>query len=47
VERGIRDKSLDEAAKIRSAECERMQNHGARPLFFGQIDGATEVTRPM
>jgi len=46
-ERGIRDKGLDEAAKIRSAECEQAcQVIGARPKFFGQIDGATEITRP-
>src|SRR5882672_451108 len=44
-ERGIRDKSLDEAAKIRSAECEAAcKIMGAKPLFFGQIDGATEMT---
>src|SRR6267378_149396 len=44
-ERGIRDKSLDEAARIRSAECEAAcKIMGAKPLFFGQIDGATEVT---
>ena len=44
-ERGIRDKSLDEAAKIRSAECEAAcKIIGAKPLFFGQIDGATEMT---
>jgi len=44
-ERGIRDKSLDEAAKIRSAECEAAcKIMGAKPLFFGQIDGATELT---
>src|SRR5437667_4640305 len=43
-ERGIRDKSLDEAAKIRSAECEAAcKIMGAKPLFFGQIDGATEM----
>src|SRR2546425_36512 len=43
-ERGIREKSLDEAAKIRSAECEAAcKIMGAKPLFFGQIDGATEV----
>src|SRR5881628_1389443 len=43
-ERGIRDKSLDEAAKIRSAECEAAcKVMGAKPLFFGQIDGATEL----
>src|SRR5882762_8813465 len=44
-ERGIRDKSLDEAARIRSAECESAcKIMGAKPLFFGQIDGATEMT---
>jgi LmbE family N-acetylglucosaminyl deacetylase len=45
-ERGLPGKSLDEAATIRSAEsvaaCKIM---GAKPVFFGQIDGATEVTR--
>src|SRR6266704_4864717 len=46
-ERGIRDKSLDEAAKIRSAECEAACNiMGAKPAFFGQIDGATELNKP-
>jgi len=46
-ERGIRGKSLDEAAKIRSAECEAAcKIMGARPVFFGQIDGATEMSRP-
>jgi N-acetylglucosamine malate deacetylase 1 len=45
-ERGIRDKSLDEAAKIRSAECENAcKVIGAKAVFFGQIDGATEVTK--
>src|SRR5690349_22375072 len=45
-ERGIRDTGLDEAAKIRSAESETAcQIIGARPRFFGQIDGATEMTR--
>ena len=44
-ERGIRDKGLDESAKIRSAECEKAcEIMGARARFFGQIDGATEVT---
>jgi len=43
-ERGIRDKGLDEAGKIRTAECEKAcQVMGARPRFFGQIDGATEM----
>jgi LmbE family N-acetylglucosaminyl deacetylase len=45
-ERGIPGKSLDEAAHTRTAEsqaaCKIM---GAKPVFFGQIDGATEVTR--
>ena len=44
-ERGIDGKSLDEAARIRTAEstaaCKII---GAKPIFFGQIDGATEVT---
>ncbi len=45
-ERGIRNTGLDEAAKIRTAESEKAcQVMGARPRFFGQIDGATEVTR--
>src|SRR5437867_1835648 len=45
-ERGISGKSLDEAATIRSAECEAAcKIMGAKPVFFGQIDGATEVTR--
>src|SRR3989449_3914876 len=45
-ERGISGKSLEEAAKIRSAECETAcKIIGAKPAFFGQIDGATEVTR--
>jgi LmbE family N-acetylglucosaminyl deacetylase len=45
-ERGIAGKSLDEAARIRSAEAQAAcQIIGATPLFFGQIDGATEVTR--
>ena len=43
-ERGIRDKSLDEAAKIRTAEAEAAcKIIGAQALFFGQIDGATEL----
>jgi len=46
-ERGISGKSLDEAATIRSAECETACGIiGAKPAFFGQIDGATEVTQP-
>lgn len=44
-ERGIEGKALNEAARIRSAECETAcRIIGARPVFFGQIDGATEVT---
>lgn len=43
-EAGIKGKSHDEAARLRSAEsakaCEILK---ARPLFAGQIDGATEV----
>src|ERR1041385_1862417 len=45
-ERGIRDKYLDEAAKIRTAECEAAcKIMGAKPVFFGQIDGATEFNK--
>jgi N-acetylglucosamine malate deacetylase 1 len=45
-ERGIAGKSLDEAARIRTAECEAAcRIIGAKPAFFGQIDGTTEVTR--
>jgi LmbE family N-acetylglucosaminyl deacetylase len=45
-ERGISGKSLDEAATIRTAECEAAcKIMGTRTLFFGQTDGATEVTR--
>ena len=45
-ERGIDGKSLDDAARIRTAECEAAcRIIGAKPAFFGQIDGATEVTR--
>src|SRR5882762_7541239 len=45
-ERGIEGKSLDEAARIRTAECEAAcRIIGASLKFFGQIDGATEVTR--
>jgi LmbE family N-acetylglucosaminyl deacetylase len=46
-ERGIRDKTNDEAARIRSAECEAAcKILGAKPLFAGQIDGSAEFTRP-
>ena len=45
-ERGISGKSLEEAATIRSAEGEAAcKIMGAKPLYFGQIDGATDVTR--
>jgi LmbE family N-acetylglucosaminyl deacetylase len=45
-ERGIDGKSLDDAARIRTAECEAAcRIIGAKPAFFGQVDGATEVTR--
>ena len=45
-ERGIRGKSLDEAAKLRTAECEAAcKIMGATPVFFGQIDGATELNK--
>jgi len=43
-EAGIHGKSHEEAAKIRTAEAEAACHLlGARPLFAGQIDGATEV----
>ena len=46
-ERGIDGKSLDEAARIRTAEAETAcRIIGAKPVFFGQIDGATELTQP-
>src|SRR2546428_8249567 len=45
-ERGIRDKSLDEAPKIRSARGEAPRKiKGARPPFFGPIVGATEFKK--
>jgi LmbE family N-acetylglucosaminyl deacetylase len=44
-ERGVPGKSLDEAARIRTAESEAAcKIMGAKAEFFGQIDGATEVT---
>ena len=46
-EAGIRGKSHEEAAAIRTAEAERAcRILGARPVFAGQVDGATEVSRP-
>jgi LmbE family N-acetylglucosaminyl deacetylase len=44
-EAGIRGKSHEEAARIRTAEAgQACKILGARPMFAGQIDGATEVT---
>ncbi len=44
-ERGIDGKSLDEAARIRTAEAEAAcKIIGAAPSFFGQIDGSTELS---
>jgi LmbE family N-acetylglucosaminyl deacetylase len=43
-ERGIAGKSLEEAAAIRTAEAQQAcRILGARALFAGQIDGATEL----
>jgi LmbE family N-acetylglucosaminyl deacetylase len=45
-EAGIPRKSHNEAAAIRSAECEAAcRILGAKPVFAGQIDGATVVDR--
>jgi LmbE family N-acetylglucosaminyl deacetylase len=45
-ERGISGKSLEEAAAIRTAEAlEACRILGAKPIFAGQIDGATELNR--
>jgi LmbE family N-acetylglucosaminyl deacetylase len=45
-ERGIPGKSNAEAAAIRTAEAETACGIiGAKPVFAGQIDGSTEVTR--
>ena len=45
-ERGIDGKSLDEAARTRTAESEAAcKILGTKAAYFGQIDGATEVTR--
>jgi LmbE family N-acetylglucosaminyl deacetylase len=44
-EAGIRGKTPDEAARIRTEEASKAcQVLGAKPLFAGQIDGASEVT---
>ena len=45
-EAGIPGKSAEEAARIRTAEAERAcRILGARPVFAGQVDGATEVNQ--
>jgi LmbE family N-acetylglucosaminyl deacetylase len=45
-EAGIRGKSHDEAAAIRTAEAEAAcKILGAKPVFAGQIDGATELNK--
>jgi LmbE family N-acetylglucosaminyl deacetylase len=45
-ERGIKDTTLDEAARIRTAESEAAcKIMGAKAVFGGQIDGATELNR--
>jgi len=45
-ERGIPGKSNEEAASIRTAECEAAcKIMGAKAVFAGQIDGSTEMNR--
>jgi len=45
-EAGIKGKSHDEAAAVRTKEAEAAcKVLGAKPVFAGQIDGATEVNR--
>ena len=45
-ERGIPGRTNDEAARIRSAECEAAcQFMGASPVFAGQVDGSTELNQ--
>ncbi len=45
-ERGIEGRSNDEAARIRSAECEAAcKIIGAKAVFAGQIDGSADFTR--
>ena len=45
-ERGIEGKSFEDAAHIRTLEAEAAcVELGATPVFFGQVDGATEVTK--
>jgi LmbE family N-acetylglucosaminyl deacetylase len=44
-EAGIEGRSHADAARVRTGEAERAcAALGARPLFAGQVDGATEVT---
>lgn len=44
-EAGIPGKTLNEAAQLRTAECnEACRILGARPVFAGQIDAASQVT---
>jgi LmbE family N-acetylglucosaminyl deacetylase len=46
-ETGIRGKSKEETARIRTAEAEQAcKILGARPLFAGQINGSTEASPP-
>jgi LmbE family N-acetylglucosaminyl deacetylase len=45
-EAGIPGKSHEDAANIRTAESEvACKTLGAKPIFAGQVDGATEITR--
>ena len=45
-ERGIRGSSLEQAAQIRTGECEAAcKIMGAKAVFAGQIDGGTELNR--
>jgi LmbE family N-acetylglucosaminyl deacetylase len=45
-ERGIRDTAADEAGRIRTREAEMAcKLLKAKPVFFGLIDAATELTR--
>src|SRR3954454_4132645 len=47
-EAGVPGKSHDEAAAIRTAECEAScKILGAKPVFAGQIDGAAVIDRNM
>jgi N-acetylglucosamine malate deacetylase 1 len=46
-EAGIAGKTAEEAARIRTREAgEACRILGARPVFAGQVDGATEVSQP-